>query len=412
MRRLILLLLLPLLACSGSGTTTPSTPTALAATQTSPQPTAIPNTEAATQLPPTDALPTPPTLPSASTFPDANAYTWQVVASAFDRPVDLQPDGSGRLYIVEKLGHIHLFENGQVSETPFINIEDRVNDRSNEMGLLGLAFHPNYSQNGFFYVNYTGTGGHTFLSRFHASGGTADPNSEVILLRVEQPFPNHNGGVMVFGPDGYLYAGLGDGGAGGDPFGNAQSLDTLLGKILRIDVDSAEPYAIPADNPFGNEIWHYGLRNPWRISFDKLTGDLYIGDVGQGEWEEIDFLPAGSPGGTNFGWDRREGAHDYEGSASVEFVEPVAEYSHSEGGCSVTSGYVYRGSMPEWNGIYLYGDYCTGYIWGLIRSADGASWQNQLLFQTNQRITAFGQDEAGELYLIADSGEVFKLTAN
>lgn len=412
MRRFILLLLMPLLACSGSGTTAPSTPTALAATQTSPQPTAIPNTEAATQPPPTDALPTPATLPSATTFPDANAYTWQVVASALDRPVDLQPDGSGRLYIVEKLGHIHLFENGQVSEIPFINIEDRVNDRSNEMGLLGLAFHPNYSQNGFFYVNYTGTGGHTFLSRFQASGDTADPSSEMILLRVEQPFPNHNGGVMVFGPDGYLYAGLGDGGAGGDPLGNAQSLDTLLGKILRIDVDSAEPYAIPADNPFGNEIWHYGLRNPWRISFDKLTGDLYIGDVGQGEWEEIDFLPAGSPGGANFGWDRREGAHDYEGSASADFVEPVAEYSHSDGGCSVTSGYVYRGSMPEWNGIYLYGDYCTGYIWGLIRSADGASWQNQLLFQTNQRITAFGQDESGELYLIADSGEVFKLTAN
>jgi len=409
MRRLILLLLLPLLACSGSETLTPSTPTVVAATQTSPQPTVIPNTTEATQSPPTEALPT---LPSTSTFPDANAYTWQPVASALDRPVDLQPDGSGRLYIVEKLGHIHLFENGQVSETPFINIEDRVNDNSNEMGLLGLAFHPNYSQNGFFYVNYTGEGGDTFLSRFQASGDTADPDSEVILLRIEQPFPNHNGGVMVFGPDGYLYAGLGDGGAGGDPFGNAQSLDTLLGKILRIDVDSAEPYAVPADNPFGDEIWHYGLRNPWRISFDKLTGDLYIGDVGQGEWEEIDFLPAGSPGGTNFGWDRREGAHDYEGSASPDFVEPIAEYSHSDGGCSVTGGYVYRGSMPEWNGIYLYGDYCTGYIWGLIRSADGASWQNQLLFQTNQRITAFGQDETGELYLIADSGEIFKLTPN
>jgi len=409
MRRLILLLLLPLLACSGSETLTPSTPTVVAATQISPQPTVIPNTTEATQSPPTEALPT---LPSASTFPDANAYTWQPVASALDRPVDLQPDGSGRLYIVEKLGHIHLFENGQVSETPFINIEDRVNDNSNEMGLLGLAFHPNYSQNGFFYVNYTGEGGDTFLSRFQASGDTADPDSEVILLRIEQPFPNHNGGVMVFGPDGYLYAGLGDGGAGGDPFGNAQSLDTLLGKILRIDVDSAEPYAVPADNPFGDEIWHYGLRNPWRISFDKLTGDLYIGDVGQGEWEEIDFLPTGSPGGTNFGWDRREGAHDYEGSASPDFVEPIAEYSHSDGGCSVTGGYVYRGSMPEWNGIYLYGDYCTGYIWGLIRSADGASWQNQLLFQTNQRITAFGQDETGELYLIADSGEIFKLTPN
>jgi glucose/arabinose dehydrogenase len=409
MRRFILLLLLPLLACSGSGTTAPSTPTAAATLQVSPQPTTIPNTAAATQPSPTDAAPT---LASATTFPDANAYTWQLVASALDRPVDLQPDGTGRLYVVEKLGHIHLFQDGQVLETPFLNIEDRVNDSGNEMGLLGLAFHPNYSQNRFFYVNYTGSGGDTFLSRFHASGDTADPNSEVILLKVDQPFPNHNGGVMVFGPDGYLYAGLGDGGAGGDPFGNAQSLDTLLGKILRIDVDSAEPYAIPSDNPFGNEIWHYGLRNPWRISFDKLTGDLYIGDVGQNAWEEIDFLPAGSPGGANFGWDRREGAHDYEGSASADFVEPIAEYSHSDGGCSVTGGFVYRGSMPEWNGIYLYGDYCTGYIWGMIRPEAGASWQNQLLFETNQRINSFGQDEAGELYILSDSGEILKLAAN
>ncbi len=409
MRRFILLLLLPLLACSGSDTPPPSTPTAAAATQASPQPTAIPNTPAPTQPPPTDA---PATLPSTTTFPDVNAYTWQLVASGLDRPVDLQPDGSGRLYILEKLGHIHIFQNGQVLETPVLNIEDRVNDSGNEMGLLGLAFHPNYSQNGFFYVNYTGSGGDTFLSRFHASGDTADPNSEVILLKVDQPFPNHNGGVMVFGPDGYLYAGLGDGGAGGDPFGNAQSLDTLLGKILRIDVDSAEPYAIPSDNPFGNEIWHYGLRNPWRISFDKLTGDLYIGDVGQNAWEEIDFLPAGSPGGANFGWDFREGAHDYDGSASADFIEPIAEYSHPDGGCSVTGGYVYRGSMPEWNGIYLYADYCTGYIWGMIRPEEGASWQNQLLFETNQRINSFGQDESGELYFLSDSGEIYKLTPN
>lgn len=409
MRRFILLLLLPLLACNGSDTPPPSTPTAIAATQASPQPTAIPNTTAPTQVPPTDA---PPTLSSATTFPDANAYTWQLVASGLDRPVDLQPDKSGRLYIVEKLGHIHIFQDGQVLETPFLNIEDRVNDSGNEMGLLGLAFHPNYSQNGFFYVNYTGTGGDTFLSRFKANGDTADSNSEVILLKVDQPFPNHNGGAMVFGPDGYLYAGLGDGGAGGDPFGNGQSLETLLGKILRIDVDSAEPYAIPADNPFGDEIWHYGLRNPWRISFDKLTGDLYIGDVGQNAWEEIDFLPAGSPGGANFGWDLREGAHDYEGSASADLIEPIAEYSHPDGGCSVTGGYVYRGSMPEWNGIYLYADYCTGFIWGLIQPESGNSWQNQLLFETNQRINSFGQDESGELYFLSDSGEIYKLTPN
>jgi glucose/arabinose dehydrogenase len=274
--------------------------------------------------------------------------------------------------------------------------------------LLGLAFHPNYLQNGYFYVNYTGTGGDTFISRFQASGNSADPNSESILLNIEQPFPNHNGGVVIFGPDGYLYAGLGDGGAQGDPFGNAQNLEVLLGKILRIDVDSAQPYAIPPDNPFGNEILHYGLRNPWRISFDKLTGDLYIADVGQGEWEEIDFVPADSRGGLNFGWDYYEGNHDYDpqGIAS-EYVFPVAEYSHAEGGCSVTGGFVYRGTMPEWNGIYLYGDYCTGFVWGLINSDGG--FQSKLLFETNVRITSFGQDAVGEIYLLSDGGEVYKL---
>jgi len=390
------------MACRGLGTPLPSSPTPAPAEETSKAPTAIPNPPTPTQIPPTE------TPPGATAFPDPNAYTWQAIASGLERPVDLQPDGSGRLYIVEKLGHIHVFQDSQLIETPFLNIEDRVNDISNEMGLLGLAFHPNFAQNGFFYVNYTGSGGNTFISRFQANGDAVDPNSELILLTVDQPFPNHNGGAVVFGPDGYLYLGLGDGGAAGDPFGNGQSLDTLLGKILRIDVDSAEPYAIPSDNPFGDEIWHYGLRNPWRISFDRLTNDLYIGDVGQNAWEEIDFLPAGSPGGANFGWDYREGAHEYDGNAPAGLLDPIAEYSHPEGGCSVTGGFVYRGSMPEWNGVYLYGDYCTGLIWGLIRSGD--SWQNQLLFQVNERITSFGQDESGEVYLVSDGGGVFRLT--
>ena len=189
--------------------------------------------------------------------------------------------------------------------------------------------------------------------------------------------------------------------------GNGQKTNTLLGKILRLDVDSAEPYTIPVDNPFGNEIWHYGLRNPWRISFDALTGDLYIGDVGQNQWEEIDYLPAGSPGGTNFGWNFREGKHDYEGTAPAGLTEPIAEYSHGEGGCSVTGGYVYRGAIPEWNGIYLYGDYCTGFIWGLIQV--NGEWQKQLLFDTDVNITSFGQDKAGEVYLVSDGGGIYKL---
>ncbi len=402
-RYLILLLLIPILACSGLNTPLPPTPTVDSGLPTIPPPTAIPDTPALTQTSPTDTPPVP------TTFPDPNAYSWQLLVSGLERPVDLQADGSGRLFIIEKVGRIRILQNGQLVQTPFLDITDRVGSSSNEQGLLGLAFHPNYAQNGRFFVNYTNESGNTVIARYQVSNdpNIADPTSEVKLLGVNQPFPNHNGGVLAFGPDGYLYAGLGDGGLAGDPFGNAQKTDVLLGKILRLDVDSAEPYVVPADNPFGNEIWAYGLRNPWRISFDMATSDLFIGDVGQGDWEEIDYLPAGSSGGTNFGWDFREGRHDYEGTAPAGLTEPVAEYSHQEGGCSVTGGYVYRGSMPEWNGIYLYGDYCTGYVWGLIKSENG--WQSQLLFETGARITSFGQDEMGELYLVSDAGDVYKL---
>ena len=408
MRRLILLLVLSVAGCNGTSTPTsplPSgTPTVASLTETSLPPTTISATPVPTQTSPTA------TSASATTFPDPNAYTWQQLAiSGLVRPVDLQPDGSGRLFVIEKVGRIRIIENDQLIETPFLDISGQVGSNGNEQGLLGLAFHPQYAQNGRFFVNYTDNNGDTVLARFQVSGdpNIADPNSEVKILGVDQPFANHNGGVLAFGPDGYLYAGLGDGGSQGDPFGNAQNTTALLGKILRLDVDSAEPYAVPADNPFGNEVWAYGLRNPWRFSFDKLTHDLYIGDVGQNTWEEIDFLPAGSPGGTNFGWNFREGAHDYKGGGPAGMVEPVAEYSHTEGGCSVTSGYVYRGSMPEWNGIYLYADYCTGLIWGLIRSENG--WQKQQLFDLDVTITSFGQDAAGELYLLSDNGGVFRL---
>jgi glucose/arabinose dehydrogenase len=405
MNRLIFVLILPILACSGLNTPGPAsqTPSPDPATQTSSSPTQAPPPS------PTGISPTE-TPPAALTFPDPNAYSWQSVTTGLDRPVDLQPDGSGRLFLVEKPGHIHILQNGQLAGEPYLDIEDRVNDFSNEMGLLGLALHPDFAQNGFFYVNYTGEGGDTFISRFTSSGDFADPASEVILLRVNQPYPNHNGGTLNFGPDGYLYAGLGDGGLAGDPHGNGQSLETLLGKILRIDVDSAQPYAIPADNPFGDEIWAYGLRNPWRMSFDFATGDLYIGDVGQGAWEEIDLIPAGSGGGQNFGWDFREGAHEYDGTAPAGLIDPIAEYSHAEGGCSVTGGYVYRGSMLEWNGIYLFSDYCTGIIWGLI-NVNGV-WQKQLLFDTDVNITSFGQDENGEIYIIDDGGGVYQLVRN
>jgi glucose/arabinose dehydrogenase len=408
MKRLIVLLVLAVAACNGVDTPTQPpaslTPTVASLTQTSSPPTTISTTDTSNPVPSTE------TPANTSTFPDPNAYAWQQLdIASLQRPVDLQTDGSGRLFVIEKVGRIRSIENDQLLETPFLDITDRVGSNGNEQGLLGFAFHPQYRENGRFFVNYTDTRGDTVIARFEVSSdpSTADPNSEVPLFGYDQPFPNHNGGAMVFGSDGYLYIGIGDGGAAGDPLGNAQNTGTMLGKILRLDVDSAEPVAVPADNPFGNEVWAYGLRNPWRMSFDRLTGDLYIGDVGQGEWEEIDFLTAGSPGGANFGWDHREGSHDYEGGGPEGMIDPVAEYSHPEGGCSVTGGYVYRGSMPEWNGIYLYGDYCTGMIWGLIQIEGG--WQTQLLFDVDVTITSFGQDEAGEIYLISDNGGIFRL---
>ncbi len=311
MKRLLILLTLPILACGGltkpvSPTTTPlilATPTVDAVSQAESQPSPV--------------SPVTPTMPPpvyAGSFPNAAGYEWQPILSGLNRPVDIQPanDGSGRLFIIEKTGYIRVYENGQLLDAPFLDITDRVNEGGNEMGLLGLAFHPNYEQNGFFYVNYTGAGGHTRISRFQASGNSADKNSETVLLLIEQPFPNHNGGALAFGPDGHLYAGLGDGGKAGDPFKNGQNTASLLGKILRLDVTNGDPYSIPADNPFGNEVWAYGLRNPWRISFDRVTGDLWIGDVGQNLWEEMDYLPVSWGSGANFGWSVMEGSHAYD----------------------------------------------------------------------------------------------------
>jgi glucose/arabinose dehydrogenase len=406
MKRLILLLVLTLFACTETSTPLPPSGTSTfgPVTPTSAPPTSIPSTGTSTQIPFTEVP------PRAETFPDPNDYIWQPLVAGFQRPVDLQSDGSGRLFVIEKVGRIRIIQDAQLLQASFLDITDRVGSSGNEQGLLGLAFHPQYAQNGRFFVNYTDNNGNDVIARFNVSSdpNLADPTSETNLINVSDPFPNHNGGVLTFGPDGYLYAGLGDGGSGGDPFGNAQNTGVLLGKILRLDVDSAEPYAVPTDNPFGNEVWAYGLRNPWRISFDRLTGDLYIGDVGQNAWEEIDFLEAGSPGGANFGWNYLEGTHDYKGNAPEGVIDPVAEYGHPEGGCSVTGGYVYRAeSMPEWNGIYLYGDYCTGLIWGLIRS--GSTWQNQLLFDMDVTITSFGQDESGEIYLVSDNGGIYRL---
>jgi glucose/arabinose dehydrogenase len=409
MKRLLILLVLPILACGGFTTPAPAYPTI---TPLAP-PTVVPaaQTREASQ-PESDPATTPPTAKpiNVSSFPNANDYEWKILASGFSRPVDIQSanDGSGRLFVVEKAGYIRVYENGNLLSEPFLDITDRVNDGGYEMGLLGLAFHPDYEQNGFFFVNYTGEGGHTRISRFQASGTSADSASENVLLIIEQPYQNHNGGALAFGPDGYLYAGLGDGGNGGDPHKNGQNINSLLGKILRLDVNNGDKYSIPSDNPFGNEVWAYGLRNPWRISFDRTTGDLWIGDVGQGQWEEIDYLPAGLEGGANFGWSVMEGNHAFDSEPQSGMLLPATEYSHAEGGCSVTGGYVYRGTIPEWNGVYVYGDYCSGKIWALILS--NGQWQSQVMFETNLRITSFGQDESGEIYLASDDGNLYRLT--
>jgi glucose/arabinose dehydrogenase len=346
--------------------------------------------------------------------------TWGMVLEGLESPIGVTNagDGSGRLFIIEQAGRIRIIQDGVLLTVPFLDIVDRV-DCCGERGLLGLAFHPEYPQNGYFYVNYTTIlDGQltTIIARYQVSGDPnfSEPATEKVLLSQPQPYPNHNGGGLAFGPDGTLYIALGDGGSGGDPEGNAQNLNTWLGKLLRIDVNNGDPYAIPLDNPFAGggglpEIWAYGLRNPWRFSFDRLTGDLYIGDVGQGSWEEIDYQPAGSPGGENYGWDYYEGNHPYEGTPppGVEFVFPVAEYPHGPD-VSVTGGYVYRGAaLPAWNGVYLYGDYASGRVRGLVQLEDG-NWQNEILFELNAQITSFGEDETGELYLTDYNGRLLR----
>ena len=412
MKRILLLsVMLSLSACSRAEqmqlpTLQPSTPVS---TDTPAASTVMPVTGAATE---TSA---PAATQEATAFPDPNAFKWVPVVSGFVQPTDIQfaDDGSGRMFILEQPGRIRIVKDGQLAPAPFLDITPKVGSAGTEQGLLGMAFHPDFAHNPYFYINYTDTDGNTVIARYQTNGDSADPNSEKLLIHQDQPFPNHNGGVLTFGPDGYLYAGLGDGGSGGDPLGNGQNTNVLLGKILRINVDHGDPYSIPQGNPFGNEIWEYGLRNPWRISFDKASGDLFIADVGQDSWEEVDYVQ-NHQGGLDFGWNYREGLHAYKGNppAGASFVDPVAEYSHAVGGCSITGGYVYRGGMPEWQGIYLYGDYCTGYIWGMMHSSAAgptSAWASQLLFQTGSNITTFGQDPSGELYYASRDGTIYKL---
>lgn len=339
-----------------------------------------------------------------------------LVASGFDAPVHLTHagDGSGRLFVVERGGRVFVVSGGAVGTTPFLDISPRVTS-GGEQGLLSIAFPPDFKGRRHFYAYYTGRNGigDTVVARFalSASDDLADPASEVELLGVVQPFANHNGGQLAFGPDGMLYVGLGDGGSGGDPQGNGQNPGTLLGSLLRIDVESGvTPYAMPAGNPFGNEIWAWGLRNPWRFSFDRATGDLYIGDVGQGSFEEIDFQPAGS-GGQNYGWNRMEGPACF-GAANCDrsgLTLPVSAYDHSLGDCSVTGGFVYRGTEhPALQGVYVYADFCSGRLWGLRRDG-GGEWTNELLLDSSLQVSSFGEDEAGNLYVADLGGGIYRI---
>ncbi|HMQ48980.1 MAG TPA: PQQ-dependent sugar dehydrogenase [Saprospiraceae bacterium] len=350
-----------------------------------------------------------------------------VFANGFDSPVDISHAGDDRLFITEKDGTIRIIDgNGNVLPQPFLNIDPMVNSQASERGLLGLAFHPDYSENGYFYVNYTNGSGHTVIARYSVSAGNpnqADPNSELPILTINQPFSNHNAGDLNFGPDGYLYIAMGDGGSGGDPQNNSQTRNRMLGKMLRLDVDNVEPYTIPADNPFINdnltldEIWAIGLRNPWRFSFDRLTGDIWIADVGQDDWEEIHFQPASSTGGENYGWRCYEGFDTYNtnncGGASG-YVQPVHVYpSDGVQGCSITGGYVYRGeNNPSMYGYYFYADYCTGRFWGLRPDGQGG-WSNvELLNLANQEFSSFGEDAEGELYVAGiGSGNIYQVVA-
>jgi len=441
---MMLLLVVGLAACAGptveSGSTVVSPqpsrpPNSLPAGDT---PTAIPVPAAPATLVPSDTPTTKPSSTPTALPPTASPTAGlaapldsiilelQPIVGGLDTPVGIANagDGSGRLFVLEKVGRIRVVQGGVLASVPFLDITSRVGSSSNEQGLLGLVFHPDYANNGFFFINYTDRQGDTVVARYKVSAdpAQADPASETTVLTIDQPAANHNGGGLVFGPDGYLWVGTGDGGGAGDRFGNGQKGQTLLGKMLRLDVDDGQPYTIPRDNPFvadpnvRDEIWAIGMRNPWRYSFDRLTGDLYIADVGQGQYEEVDFQPAGDPGGQNYGWPIMEGLHCYPESRSCDqagLTLPVFEYDHSQG-CSITGGYVYRGQEFLFlTGVYLFGDYCSGRIGGLIRASSGqGAWQGSWLSQADVQLSSFGEDEAGELYLVdMGRGDLFKVSA-
>ena len=429
-------LALAIVACSpaaGTPTATTAPTAAVNGTHEGPPPTAVestatvPPTDApATDAPPTEAPTAAPTDAPVTGGPetvDPAAYTFELVAEGFANPVlaTHAGDGSGRLFVVEKVGAIRIVQpDGTVLPDPFYDMTGRVSE-SSEQGLLGLAFSPDYAEDGTFFINYTDLNGDTHVDRCHVAD--SDPNQGgdcATVITVPQPYVNHNGGHLAFGPDGYLYIGLGDGGAGNDPEDRAQDLSTRLGKILRLDVSGDEVAFSPAPgNPFSDqggvaaEIWAYGLRNPWRFSFDRATGDLFIGDVGQNAFEELDYQPASSTGGENYGWPYLEALRvnteaPHAAPDGFSSVPSLVNYAQEVGGCSIVGGYVYRGpSLPELNGTYFFGDYCTGNVWTLPAATAApavTAWPS-----TGFNLSSFGEDEAGELYAVDLNGSVYRL---
>jgi glucose/arabinose dehydrogenase len=421
----VVILILFVIFLAGCGESAPEKPITLAPTQ-SPLPSAtLPITSFPTALPATETpfpkdtreavshetrtATTTPLPTNVAVIPDPAGYTWDVIAEGFTRPTGLAtpPDGSGRLFVLEQEGLIYIIQDGQQFPVPFLDLRERASTRGSTVrGLLGMAFHPRYTKNGYFFVHYTQEGGDSVIARFQVSDNPnlANPKTEMRFFEINYPIGEHVGGALAFGPDGKLYFSIGDGGAAGygDEPGNAQNPQNYLGSIVRVNIDIVEE----------PEVWAIGLRNPWRFSFDSLNGDLYIADVGENQWEEINYLPAGNSTGANFGWNFYEGNQPYHGTPpeSLNPIFPVSVYDHSLG-CSITGGHVYRGkALPEFFGVYIYGDYCTGNIWGLLQNPDG-SWQNELLFELPAYITSFGQDETGEIYLVSITGVVYQLVS-
>ena len=358
-------------------------------------------------------------------MPVASGARLELVVSGLSSPLYLTspPGDTSRLFVVEQTGAIRIIKDGNLLSAPFLDVSGKIT-AGGEQGLLGLAFDPDFASNGSFVVHYTDQAGDTRVVRYQVSSNPdlADPASGQIILGADQPYDNHNGGQILFGPDGFLYLGLGDGGSANDPEGRGQNLGDLLGSILRIDLHGATPYVVPADNPFVGqagaqpEIWSYGLRNPWRFSFDRATGDLYIADVGQNQYEEVDIAPSAAGGGrgVNYGWNIMEGAHCLNGSScnTSGLTLPNFEYNHGQG-CSITGGYVYRGSaIPSLQGLYFFGDFCQGWVRSFRYQAGAVSeltdWPT---LRPGGSITSFGEDAAGELYVMTQEGSLFKVVA-